>query len=77
MATRYYRMNSLLAAEAVMRRLESEPGCYPSRPLGYAHRKVVRVDHADGIDPEPFVREVEPSARLVPKPTDRVDAGVN
>lgn len=77
MATRYYRMNSLLAAEAVMRRLESEPGLYPTRPLGYALRKVVRIDYADGIDPEPFVREIDPGARLVPKPTDRVDAAVH
>jgi hypothetical protein len=76
MATSYYRMNSLLAAEAVVRRLESEPGFYPSRPLGYAHRKVVRVDHASGLDPEPLVHEVDPGARLVPKPDDRVDAGV-
>jgi hypothetical protein len=69
MATCYYRMNSLFAAEAVMRRLESEPGFSPSRPLGYAYRKVVRVDSADGVDPERFVREVDPGARLVPKPT--------
>jgi hypothetical protein len=69
MATRYYRMNSLPAAEAVMRKLEAEPGFDPFRTLGYAHRKVVRVDYADGLDPEPFVREVDPGARLVPKPT--------
>jgi hypothetical protein len=72
MATRYYRMNSVHAAEAVMRKLESEPGFSPSRPLGYAHRKVVRVENADGLDPEPFVREIDPGARLVPKPTDRI-----
>jgi hypothetical protein len=72
MATRYYHMNSLLAAEAVLRRLESEPGFYLSRPLGYAHRKVVRVDYPDGLDPEPLVREADPGARIVPKPTGRI-----
>jgi hypothetical protein len=68
MATRYYRMNSIHAADAVLRRLEEEPGFHPSRPLGYAHRKVIRVDHADGLDPDPFVHEADPSARPVPKP---------
>jgi hypothetical protein len=72
MATRYYHMNSLLAAEAVLRRLESEPGFYPSRPLGYAYRKVVRVDYSDDLDPDLVVREADPAARLVPKPTDRI-----
>jgi len=57
-----------------MRRLESEPGFYPSRCLGYAYRKIVRIDHADGADPGPFVREIDPGARIVPKPTDRVAA---
>ena len=72
MAPRYYRMNSLVATDEVLRRLESEPGCYPSRPLGYAHRKVVRVDYADGLNPDRLVRQIDPGARVVSKPTDRI-----
>lgn len=73
MATRYYRMSSLLMAESVLRRIAAEPGVYPSRPLGYAHRKVVRVDYAEGLDPDAMIREIDPMARLVGKPIDRID----
>ncbi|HYJ67915.1 MAG TPA: hypothetical protein VEX15_09660 [Nocardioidaceae bacterium] len=69
-------MNSRLAADAVQQRLESEPGFNPSRPLGYAHRKVVRVDYADGLDPDAFVREADPSARPVPRPIDQIDVSM-
>jgi hypothetical protein len=71
MATRYYRMSSLSRAEAVVRRLETEAGLAPSRPLGYAHRTIVRVDddHEDrGLDD--LVREVDATARPVAAPTD-------
>jgi hypothetical protein len=73
MATRYYRMTSLLKAEAVLKRLASEAGIFPSRPLGYAHRYIVRVDYADGLRPDELVREVDLAARLVSRPTDRID----
>ena len=74
MATRYYRMSSLLKAEEVLRRLEAEIGLFPSRPLGYAHRKVVRVDFAEGgACPDGLVGDVDPMARRVPRPTDRID----
>lgn len=66
MATQYYRMSSLLTAEAVVRRLETEVGYLPSRPLGYALRKVVRVDYPEGSRPDALVADVDPMARRCP-----------
>jgi hypothetical protein len=70
MATRYYRMSSLRMAEAVVRRLATENGFVLSRPLGYAHRRLVRIDFARGRCPDELVREIDAIARPVPEPAD-------
>jgi hypothetical protein len=70
MATRYYRMSSLSRAEAVVRRLETEAGLVLSRPLGYAHRTLVRVDDDEDRGLDDLVREVDATARPVAAPTD-------
>lgn len=70
MATCYYRMSSLPMAEAVLRRLATDSRFHPSRPLGYAHLKIVRIDCADDCCPGALVREVDAMARLVSRPSD-------
>ena len=70
MATRYYRMSSLTMAQAVLQRLAADPRFHPSRPLGYAHLKIVRVDSADDANADALVREVDMMARLVSRPSD-------
>jgi hypothetical protein len=72
MATTYYRMSSVRRAEAALRRLEAEPGLVPSRPLGYAYLRVVRVDHPDELNPDAVVSEIDVMARRVPDPTGRI-----
>jgi hypothetical protein len=74
MATCYFRMSSLARAEAAVERLASVTGMVPSRPLGYAHRYLVRVDHDEDDCPEGLVREIDVVARLVPAPAELVDA---
>ena len=70
MATRYYRMSSLPLAEAVLRRLSEDARFHPSRPLGYAHLKIVRIDCADDCCPDSVVLEVDAMARRVSRPSD-------
>ena len=70
MATRYYRMTSLPMAQAVLRRLAADSRFHPSRPLGYAYLKIVRVDSADDSNPDTLVLEVDATARLVSRPSD-------
>ena len=69
MATTYYRMSSVRRAEAVLRRLEVEPGFVPSRLLGYAYLRIVRVDHPDELNPDDVVGDIDAMARRVPDPT--------
>ena len=70
MATRYYRMSSLPMAEAVLRRLAEDSRFHPSRPLGYAHLKIVRIDCDDDCRPDALVHEVDEMARSVSRPSD-------
>jgi hypothetical protein len=70
MGTRYYRMSSLPMAQAVLRRLAEDSRFHPSRPLGYAHLKIVRVDSADHCNPDALVLAVDAMARPVSRPSD-------
>jgi hypothetical protein len=70
MATRYYRMSSLTMAQTVLQRLADDPRFHPSRPLGYAHLKIVRVDSVDGINADALVLAVDAMARPVSRPSD-------
>ena len=36
--------------------------------LGYAYRRLLRVDHLIGSDPDPVICDVDPSARRLPGP---------
>ncbi|MGH3454717.1 MAG: hypothetical protein ACRDPQ_08445 [Nocardioidaceae bacterium] len=68
MAERYYRMSSLRRLEAAGHKLADEPNMSTSRLLGYANRYVLRVEHADGEDPDPIVRDIDPEVRVLPGP---------
>ena len=52
-------------AEAVLRKLAEDSRFHPSRPLGYAHLKIVRIDCDDDCCPDALVHEVDEMARSV------------
>jgi hypothetical protein len=64
----YYQLSSTAKAEQAARRLAAEPGTHVSRPVGYAHRMIIRVDHPDDQVPHAILRDIDPLTRQVPGP---------
>jgi len=57
--------------EAVVGRLADETGMSITRLLGYAHRRVLRVDHRPSELPDDIIREIDPLAgRLSRRPVE-------
>ena len=64
----YYQLSSSANAQRAAHRLAAEPGIHVSRPVGYAQRMTIRVDHPEGQNPDAILRNIDPLARQVPGP---------
>ncbi len=75
MAHRRYHMSSSERAVTLMRELGHDDTFRASRPIGYAHVRVVDIEHPPGASPDRIVHGVDPLARLefvhhdIPEPT--------
>jgi len=63
MPSRRFRMSSIERAEALLRLLDLDDAFRASRPNGYAHARVVDVEHAADM-PDALMLAVDPLARL-------------